>query len=1149
MKIGSEQSAAALSMVACGVVVIDAGGRVTAANPSAGRILGFAPDDLVGLSWLDPPWEVLREDRSPLPPGPNPVEVCLRTLEPVSGFIMGLRGADGRTAWISVGVRAVVEEGQKASVVVGMSDATLPKVTEERWKLAVEGARDGIWDWNAEADRVFYSRRWKEMIGYEDHEIGESRTEWEDRLHPDDKVSVLAAIGDHLEARSPYYEAEYRLRCKDGSWKWIRGRGAVVSRDTGGRALRFVGAQTDVTERKRAEEALQESEERYKALFDRSLDCVYLADFEGNFLDANQAALDLLGYQRDEIQTLNFASLLPPDQLALARRATEELRTTGRQLNRTEFRLQGKDGAPVHVETQSSVIFREGRPWAVQGIARDITGRKRAEEALREATEHLLNIVKCIPDTIWSIDLSGRFTYISPSVARTHGWSVEECLAQTVRELNTPRQTELNDALLGAELERALSPGYDRSKVITFESEQLRKDGSTFWAEIRASLIWSDDGKPVGVTGITRDITERRSAELRLRESEDRFRSLSTASMEAIMVHSRGVILDVNAQFVRLFGYDTPEELIGRNGLDFMMTPDSAARIWRRIQESDAGPFEITCIRKDGSTFAAETDSRPLLYRGQEAVIASCRDITERRLSEANQEKLRAQLTQAQKMESIGRLAGGVAHDFNNLLTVINGYSQLALNALNTGDPLRRQLEEILKAGGRASELTRQLLAFSRKQLMQPRRLDLNRVVEGLQSMLQRLVGEDVEARFALTPDTPVVQADPHQLEQVILNLVVNARDAMPKGGRLLIETARVNRDAGSSTRNPEAGPGPYAMLAVSDTGAGMDEATRQRIFEPFFTTKPAGEGTGLGLSMVQGIVAQSGGYIEVYSEPGNGTTFKVYLPALDAPAEAGARTGTEAVRGGKETILVVEDQADVREYAAAVLRQYGYHVILAANAGEALLACERTPIHLVLTDVVMPHVGGRELAARLERARPELKVLFMSGYTDNVILHHEHLEANGQFVQKPFTPVELAAKVRQVLGPPPAARILVADDVAGVRAFLRELLEQGGYEVLEAADGSEALTRALAERADLAIIDLVMPEREGIETIRSLRRQAPDMGIIAISGAFGGKFLKAASLLGADALLAKPVSADELLDRVADVLERRPPGGSSARV
>jgi CheY-like chemotaxis protein len=357
----------------------------------------------------------------------------------------------------------------------------------------------------------------------------------------------------------------------------------------------------------------------------------------------------------------------------------------------------------------------------------------------------------------------------------------------------------------------------------------------------------------------------------------------------------------------------------------------------------------------------------------------------------------------------------------------------------------------------------------------------------------------------------------------------------------LSIETALVERDQNYVQYHPDAHVGRYVMLAVSDNGVGMDEKTRQEIFEPFFTTKEIGKGTGLGLSMVQGIVLQSGGYVEVYSEKDHGTSFKIYLPALTDAADDEWRPEAVAVQGGKESVLVVEDQAEVRKYAVAALTAKGYRVMAAGDAGEALLLCEQERIDLVLTDVVMPNVSGRELADRLQGLQPGIKVLFMSGYTNNVIEQHGVLEGGANFIQKPFSREELAGKVRAVLGTPaPAARILVVDDEAGVRCFLRKVLEQAGYEVTETANGKQALQHARAGGVDLVITDLVMPEQEGIETIQALRRDVPGIGIIAISGAFGGAFLKVAQLMGAAAVLNKPLNADLLLARVAEVLESR---------
>jgi hypothetical protein len=560
--------------------------------------------------------------------------------------------------------------------------------------------------------------------------------------------------------------------------------------------------------------------------------------------------------------------------------------------------------------------------------------------------------------------------------------------------------------------------------------------------------------------------------------------------------------------------------------------------LWLTLVAGQVWSGHLINKRKDGTLYEEEATISPVRDTAGNIIsyVAVKRDVT-------REVALEEQYRQAQKMESIGRLAGGIAHDFNNLLTVINGYSKMLLAELKTGDPFRDPLEEIEKAGERAAGLTRQLLAFSRKQILQPGVLDLNILLGNMRAMLERLMGEDVEVRFAFHPEGATVQADRHQLEQVIMNLAVNARDAMPGGGRLLMETALVELDESCVSSSPEARPGRYAMLAVSDTGIGMDETTRQRIFEPFFTTKPAGQGTGLGLAMIQGIVAQSGGFVNVYSEPGQGTAFKIYLPALASADVAAEKSVAPSELRGGETILVVEDQGQVRDFAVAALKGYGYHVLQAPDAAEALSICEREGecIHLVLTDVVMPHMGGRELAARLVETRPEIKVLYMSGYTDNVIVHHGVLDEGANLIQKPFSPEELARKVRETLGPPAsAARILVVDDEAGVRSFLRAALAQAGYEVIEAAGGKQALCQMREAPAQLVITDLVMPEGEGLETIQAIRRELPDVGIVAISGAFGGDFLKVAEKLGADAILAKPVTPELLMAKVAEVLQAR---------
>jgi signal transduction histidine kinase/CheY-like chemotaxis protein len=386
----------------------------------------------------------------------------------------------------------------------------------------------------------------------------------------------------------------------------------------------------------------------------------------------------------------------------------------------------------------------------------------------------------------------------------------------------------------------------------------------------------------------------------------------------------------------------------------------------------------------------------------------------------SEREKAEERLRQAHKMEAIGKLAGGIAHDFNNMLSVILGYSEMSIFALAEGDPIRADLQEIQRAAERARELTRQLLAFSRKQILEPKVLDLNQTLHGLSNMLRRLLGEGIELNLATHTRIGKIKADPSQLEQVVMNLSVNARDAMPKGGKLTIETRDVELDAEYAAQHPDVLPGPYVLLAVTDDGVGIPPGDGARIFEPFFTTKPKGVGTGLGLSTVQGIVRQSGGHIWVYSEPERGATFKIYFPRHQLPTDAPAAQAVGAqIARGWETILLVEDDEQVRALTRIVLARNGYNVLEAQSPGEAIIVCEKYPakIHLVLTDVVMPRMTGKELAERIGPTRPQMKVLYMSGYTDDAIVHHGVLDAGVAFLQKPLTPDALLRKVRDVLG------------------------------------------------------------------------------------------------------------------------------------
>jgi two-component system cell cycle sensor histidine kinase/response regulator CckA len=651
----------------------------------------------------------------------------------------------------------------------------------------------------------------------------------------------------------------------------------------------------------------------------------------------------------------------------------------------------------------------------------------RERAAHRESEVRSAAIVRCSLDPIIGTDHTGRVIEFNPAAEKCFGYSREEALGQDLADLVVPeRFQEQFRAELAEHVAGAQDATFDRQTQL-----RRRKDGTEFPIERTGTRL--DARSPPIIMGFIRDISERVKAEAALREAETRFTRLAESGLVGIIIgEDTGRIVDANDTFLTMVGYSRDDLASGLVSWANMTPPEwvslNAAATEQLRSEGVAGPWEKEYLRKDGSRVPVLVGVATL--EGNRNLSLSI-DLSARKEAEAGQtraeEALRQseeQLRQAQKMEAVGRLAGGVAHDFNNVLSVIMSYGELILGDLKPADPLRADIEEIRKAASRAAGLTRQLLLFSRQQVVEPKVIDLHDVLKSMDKMLQRILGEDVDLVLLAPKSIGRVKVDPSHVEQVILNLVVNARDAMPTGGKLTIETSNVVLDEHYTDNHLPSKPGQYVMMAVSDTGTGMDRDTQARIFEPFFTTKEKGKGTGLGLSTVFGIVKQSNGSIWVYSEPGKGTTFKVYLPRVDAEVDVLRPSVPPTTLLGKETILLVEDEEQVRAVVLSVLRRQGYHVIPAQNAGEALLLCERHSgkIDLLLTDVVMPQMSGPDLARRLASIRPGMRVLCMSGYTDDSIVRHGVLESGVAFIQKPVTPALLARKVREVLDAHPTA-------------------------------------------------------------------------------------------------------------------------------
>jgi two-component system cell cycle sensor histidine kinase/response regulator CckA len=1028
---------------------------------------------------------------------------------------------------------------------------------------------------------LYVSPQIEDVLGYSPDEWTADPTMWFRHIHPEDRARVMEAEGN-LIGTSESDQPEYRMIARDGRVVWVRDQASYLEDGSGGL---FHGFMIDVTARKDAEEELRRSELRKQALFESSFDCVILADLEGRILEFNPAAERTFGYTREEVVGRPLADTIVPPSLRDAHIAglkrfveTHEPRVLGRRIEISGMR---SDGSEFPVELAITMLEADEEPVFVAYL-RELTERKEMEDTLRASEQRFRSLIQNAHDVVSITDASGVNKYVSPGIERLLGYRPEELVGSVGMNFLHPDDLELA-ASVGADVLAS------DDSVRTNEIRARHKNGSWIWLEFTVANRLNDPSIE-GIVANFHDITERKEAEARhqgqsevlrmiaegdplentlsvlvktveqlgddalclvmlldesgetldlvagpsvpaklkdalgsgvsvdaagtpcgiaasskrlfvspdiatdprlegsremslsvglrsawsfpirssngdgllgtfcvyhkhpgeptswdletadraaqlaaiaierastdraVRHSEEKFRALFATNPIPMWVWDRESFgfLAVNAAAVEKYGY-SEDEFLRMQITDIRPSEDVSSLLeFLRERKQSHGEHAGTWrhVTKDGRVLEVEIHWQTIDFEDRDAALAAVHDVTERNQSEGQRRKLEQQLRQAQKMESIGRLAGGIAHDFNNLLAVIINYASFLEEEFDRSDPRREDLEEIKRAGERGANLVRQLLAFSRKEVMEPRNVDLNDIVSDTEKLLKRTIGEDVDLQIVGREGLWITKVDPGQVEQVLMNLAVNARDAMPEGGSLVLETSNVVVDEVHAKRREGLKEGDYACVTVSDTGRGMTDEIRAQIFEPFFTTKKRGEGTGLGLATVYGIVKQLNGYISCYSEVDHGTTFRIYFPVVTDDADpAGRSPKLNGTKGDGETVLLVEDEAPVRNLVVRVLTRGGYRVIPAASAEEALdlYYAPEGGADLLLTDVIMPGMSGKELSERLATGN-RVPTLYMSGYTDSIIAKHGVLEEGAAFIQKPFNADDLLEKIREVL-------------------------------------------------------------------------------------------------------------------------------------
>jgi PAS domain S-box-containing protein len=988
-----------------GLVLTDTQGTVIFINQRLSEMFGYLPEEIIGKCWLD----LVPADQKTIAKKAE----ARRSQGHTDRYEIVLHRKNGERIQVLIGAgpRFEKKDGQYIGSMGVVTDITDRKrmekalrENEEKYRILFEHTGEALFVAQDEKI-VFQNPKSLEISGYSAEEF--QSKPFFNFIHEDDREMVMDNHLRRLRNEKLPERYAFRIIHKNGSILWVELNAVLIQWNEKPAILCFM---TDITERKQVENALSQSEKKLQATLDATPFPVAVVDLNDDKISYwSRSALELFGHTASIASEWYQIAYPDPDyRREVIERWKPFLKTareSGKPVNTGEYQVTCKDGSIRTCELYATFLLDN-----LIVTFNDITERKQAEDGLRVSNLRYRILVETTTDWVWSINLEGHHIFTNPAVESILGYTPQEIIGTSSYPLIAPEDESMVHTLLSESVQ--LHSGW-RSVPIRW----LHKDGSIKYMESSAQPVFDTNGNLTGFSGIDRDITERKRAEALLKESETRYKLLSDATFEAIFISEKGICISQNNTAARMFGY-TETETSGRMATDWIH-PDDRNLVKKNMLSGFEDPYEVKALHRDGSAFYCSIQGRNFIHEGKNLRITALRDISNNKQAEVEREKLQAQLNQAQKMESVGRLAGGVAHDFNNMLGVILGHTELALLRTDDKHKLCSDLNEIQKAAKRSADITKQLLAFARKQTISPRQLDLNDTVESMLNMLRRLIGEDIDLVWQPSPHLWPVKIDPSQIDQILANLCVNARDAIDGVGKLTIVTGRKTFDEEYCKEHLGFIPGDFVLLAVSDNGCGMDKDTLENLFEPFFTTKDIGKGTGLGLATIYGIVKQNNGFINVYSEPGQGSTFNIYLPRLVAGEDIDkAVPEKKAAAGGTETILLVEDEPTILRMTRMMLERKGYSVLSAATPADAMEKAKNHSgtIDLLMSDVVMPEMNGRDLAGKITVLYPDIRLLFMSGYTANVIAHHGVLDDGVAFIQKPFSMADMTAKVREVL-------------------------------------------------------------------------------------------------------------------------------------